>query len=280
MPRLLMLLVLLGLIATDGYSETFRPPRARRVQRSGEQRDKIDLHEEMTPQQFRRSGLHKVSSQELRNLEVWLSKWCSDEIAAETTNILAIESIEGLGTYLNLSDGSTWKISPFDRRLTRRWSRDHRIEIQPSSRVSKYYKLKNLSTAQTVKAELTGGPNTVGEPRVYTIDKIGRGGETLTLEDGSVWKISPFERREARYWTVGHRIEIQGHVKRGNSGRLYNLSTRQEISAKLLRGPRAPRQAREQQIEGVEIDEQQDLHEDGGQGGDESLYRKEGSEKQ
>lgn len=56
----------------------------------------------------------------------------------------------------------------------------------------------------------------------------------LTLTDGSVWQVSPFDRRTIRSWTQGQRIEVM--TKRDVRGRvkLLNRATRDTITAEIL----------------------------------------------
>ncbi len=280
MFRPLLLLLLLFSMQCDLVANDYRPSQSQgRLKRyRGRQHVQLNLKREMTPDEFRRTGLEKLTMKEVRTLEQWVTRWHVEGIRDEfdSYKVLVVDSIERSGMYVRLSDGSKWKISPFSVRLTRHWDSDQRVRVDPGQAGS--YKLKNLRTGDVVVAELTSGTPTTGEKgssggvQLLEITSIGRGGDTFTLEDGSVWKIPLRERKETRVWRIGQQVEFQDEVQRGQSVIIYNIDTNDQIESTLLYGPRRSKEKEE------ELDEQQDLYEDGRQGRDEPLYRKENLE--
>jgi hypothetical protein len=234
---LLLLLLLCNMAPLTG--EIYRPGKPRQMSDKNKQREKIKLREVMTNMQFRRSGLGKLSSQELKNLEVWLSKWRIDELDAKKIETLVVESISSGGSHIKLSDGSSWKVDPFHIRIANKWSAEQKISIESTIRAfgPPSYHLKNKTRTETISAKLSKGPEWVKKTKTFPILEIGRSGGTVTLENGSVWKISLVEQSRVRRWKAGDEIKLLGHAKRGQQSKLYNTRTRDELLGRLLRAP-------------------------------------------
>lgn len=256
MFRTLSIIVLL-LSSASAFTETYKQPNSRQASRPGQKRKKIKLRQIMTDQEYKRNGLKKLSAQELGNLESWMSEWRADEIGAETSNLLVIKSITRNGKTITLADGSEWEVSPFEIRISRGWTMEQRIEIRSTNRLGDYFKLKNLNRQESLTAKMKKPPgeSEVSKANPNAIESIGRGAESLTLRNGSLWKIGVADRSKLRRWKKNQRIQIMGSYKPGRTVSLYNLENRQTIKGTLIYEP--PKVKDEEQIDAKNESEQE-----------------------
>lgn len=117
----------------------------------------LRLRQEMSSNEFQACGLHKINSQELATLEVWISKYVQDfrDDDPRETGIFKVMRIDNRGRLVLLEDGSAFQISSFDYRKSALWQTGHKIQILNSKHKKSWpYTLYNIDTRQSVYAKI------------------------------------------------------------------------------------------------------------------------------
>lgn len=179
------------------------------------------------------------------NLSLWIQKWPSyadptktefkeeDFLNAQKAN-QKVDKVRNDGEIIELKDGSVWQISPFFRYLTTTWQRNHVVQIKKSENIRHPYSLYNVNLDQTAEANLKQPPSPTGKKNEenketfkgsVSLQEVNLQGDTLTLVDGSSWKIAPLDIYRTRNWSPNDRIKIQRVDNSLYQYRLSNLDT-------------------------------------------------------
>lgn len=75
----------------------------------------------------------------------------------------------------------------------------------------------------------------VERSNVYRVTDIESRGELIHLNDGSTYRVSPFEQQKSRRWDVDNRIEVRGEKNSLRPYRLVNLDKNTSVGAELVR---------------------------------------------
>jgi hypothetical protein len=116
----------------------------------------VRLDSVMTPNEMAKTGVSRLNPQERRQLEMWLSRWSIEMMnrGVEKSNVFRVTEIESKGEIVHLSDGSTYRVSPFEQQKSKNWDIDNRIEIRGEKNLLRPYRLVNLDKNTSVSAEL------------------------------------------------------------------------------------------------------------------------------
>ncbi len=208
--------------------------------------EKINLQEAMTPREFANTGLNRLTPQELRTLQTWMNDHIKEEFEKSFSNVMEIQEILKGGGKVSLSDGSIWNVAAHHRSVTRKWAAGHQVELEATRRPSGTYRLHNLTTSQFIDVKKDLARAEKQTPGLQMIESINRSGSHVTLEDGSVYKVSLFDKQTTRKWQPTDEVEIRGQALRGGRVRLYNKSSRDSVEAILLFEARKPKSEEEE----------------------------------
>ncbi len=137
-------------------------------------------------------------------------------------------SVSYLGDSIQLEDGSMWAVSLSDTYKTLNWLTSDIIIIVPNHDIfsSYYYRLININTGANVKVNLYLGPiyNGAYTHWITAIDYLNR---EIYLEDGSIWKMSPFDQPIISQWLPNDTVIIginDGAFSYSNQNILINVN--------------------------------------------------------
>ncbi len=180
-----------------------------------------------------------------QNLSLWIQSWPSyanptksqyspEEIAERQRNNQIIDRIRNNGEFIDLKDGSSWRISPFFRYLTTQWQKGQTVEVQQGSNIMHPWILHNVSVGQTAEADQLSASSPTGKkenesPEYYqgaiSLQSVTQQGDLLSLGDGSQWKIAPMDMYKAKNWTPSDRVRVEQSDNFLYKWRLTNLDT-------------------------------------------------------
>jgi len=103
---------------------------------------------------------------------------------------------------IQLRDGSTW-FGPFNTGLiASKWYATDPVVISPSNRSTDSYKFcaTNQRTGESIKINLGSPPRTDGPYARYITAVDGNG--VVYLSDGSLWMMSPFDKKVVSEWWI------------------------------------------------------------------------------
>lgn len=113
------------------------------------------------------------------------------------------------GALVEIEDGSRWTVAYEDRYKTLNWYTSDTIVIVPNSSWFSFYsyQMVNQNTGAIVQVNLDIGPfhNGIFTHWVVGFDDISG---VIYLEDGSVWRVSPFDSTLTRQWLLEDRVII------------------------------------------------------------------------
>ncbi len=179
------------------------------------------------------------------NLTLWVQSWPAyanptktqlspQEIYERQQSNQVIDRIRNNGEYIDLKDGSSWRISPFFRYMTTQWQKNQTVQIQQGTNVRHPWILNNISAGQTAEADQLAPPSPTGkgqnEPPGYyegavSLQSINQQGDLLSLGDGSQWKVAPMDMYKARNWNPSDRIRVEKSDNFLYKWQLSNLDT-------------------------------------------------------
>lgn len=180
-----------------------------------------------------------------QNITLWIQSWPSyanptktdftpQEIAERIESNQIIDRVRNDGEYIDLKDGSSWKISPFFRYLTREWQKNQAVQVKKGSNQLHPWVLSNSSASQAAEADMIQGPSATGkkaaEPAEHyagaiAMQSVTTQGDLMSLADGSQWKIAPTDQYKARNWKPSDRIRVENSTNFLYTYRLTNLDT-------------------------------------------------------
>jgi hypothetical protein len=231
--------------------------------------ESIPAQQMMTPAERQSIGYDKLSSQEKNAFEQWAGKWTqsvldqapthrpgqnlsmwvqtwpgyanptktelsADDLAEKQLRNQFIDLIRNDGEFIDLKDGSVWRISPFFRYLTTKWQKGQTVEVKSGPNQLHPWLVHNISVGQVADADLTRAPSPTGVKETLpadfykgtvTVQNITQPGDILTLADGTVWKIAPTDMYKAKNWAPSDRIRIEQSDNFLYTYRLTNLDT-------------------------------------------------------
>lgn len=201
--------------------------------------ESINLDDVMTKQEQKQTGIVRLSSAERAQLQIWLTNWTlklytnlarnpnmkpgdlavfgqnlpSNENYNPQGQILLIDEIYDDGEMLRMADGSIWKVAQDSRDKSVKWQVGHRVTVYRSSNPSNPFRLVNLATRDSVDARVEFGPNATQDEAqqdrsVRRLDAVDDNGGILILDDGSRWKVSPWDKFKTKLWLADERIKI------------------------------------------------------------------------
>ena len=264
MFRLIYLLLITLLTPLVLSADYVQPSERHRRGRLGKP---LDLEKEMSPSEYRATGVEKLSPQRRRNLEEWINQWVRRQVEAETVNIYRISHIEHKAGTITLDDGSIWRTRRFSESIVRSWREDHRVRVAAGTP----YRLENLSLRRTIDVDLLSGPGVDKRPAYHRIESVSIRGGLITLDDVSVWKVHLVDKGKMRLWIAGQEVEVIGDWAKRSRMDLYNRSLRQRVQVNGIRTPKVKYETVETEREEIEFEElpleekesSEDLHEDG-----------------
>ncbi len=231
--------------------------------------DGISAEQMMTPDERHSIGFDNLSSQQKNAFEQWAAKWTQhvldqaptyrpgqnlslwvqswpsyanptknelspQELAEKQLRNQLVDRIRNNGEFIDLKDGSVWRISPFFRYLTTQWLKNQTVEVKPGPNQLHPWLVHNISVGQVADADLVSPPSPTGkkpdEPANFyngtiPVQNITAQGDLLTLGDGSVWKIAPTDMYKAKNWAQSDRVRVEPSDNYLYTYRLTNLDT-------------------------------------------------------
>jgi hypothetical protein len=224
--------------------------------------------DQMTPQQkqafekWSGSWTQKVLKQSptyhnSMNLRNWVSQWplaeqpnttaTPNEVAEQQKQInKIIDKIRDNGKTVELKDGSVWKITDIDAKKVLTWNRGDKVDwVKSYSSYPGYYMTNlmendpnlNSNVNAVAGAEMIKPPAPNGikppEPPGYfrdssRISTIQTKGWTLTLENGTSWKIAPRDWAGVMRWQRGDRVRPEKSSDILYTYNLLNLDSGQQ----------------------------------------------------
>lgn len=113
----------------------------------------INLKEQMTPDEQKKTGVSQLSDAQKQALE----KWMNDKFVLKTTHSdaprLTLQQNLQSGAQLELSDGSIYEIAPSDKSKTTFWLTPIEMKITPSNDPMYPVLLTNTLTGVSVRAK-------------------------------------------------------------------------------------------------------------------------------
>lgn len=112
----------------------------------------------MTSTEREKTGVAKLSAEELHHLEEWLvSKWNEEsDVVSDSSDVKGeIQLIYANfkeGRYFMLKDGSYWETVFSERKKAAHWLRNDEVTISRSGRLDLPYRLNNLRTGEVIVA--------------------------------------------------------------------------------------------------------------------------------
>jgi hypothetical protein len=226
----------------------------------------LSIQTVMTPEEQEATGLNRASDEQKKAFEAWLSSWTLTVIKKAPTYHPSLtlstwvqnwkkkpapgqQNDEPLvifrnknGETIELSDGSIFEIIPIDRKLSIWWKRGEAIDIHQSTRdISRPYTLKNSPRNQEAGARLISAAPPNKKPKedpnyfkdAISIKTIGLQGATITLVDGTLWKIAPLGQAfVVANWQPFDRVRIEPSSDMIYKYKILNLDSGDEVLAK------------------------------------------------
>ncbi|MCE5294343.1 MAG: hypothetical protein LLF94_06985 [Chlamydiales bacterium] len=128
-----------------------------------------------------------------------------------------IEIIDGLGSSVQIQDGTVWGIKDSDRYIVKNWHVNTEITVKPNTltiwnkltgtRPEHKYRLVNLATGESVAATMSFGPFEQ-HPLTRVIDHIDYYRGEIILSNGTIWKVDNTRpsMRILEDWKINHAI--------------------------------------------------------------------------
>ncbi|MFA6119046.1 MAG: hypothetical protein WCT85_06755 [Parachlamydiales bacterium] len=129
-----------------------------------------------------------------------------------------ITGVSVLGDYLVIEDGSEWKINPQHSYIAFSWREtDPILIVVNSSFFSSYfygykYKMINAKTDEQIEVKLDLGP-VLGNPSTLQITEVNFLSKEVSLNDNSIWKLSPSQGYILEKWLPGDGIIVGTNTK-------------------------------------------------------------------
>ena len=196
--------------------------------------DKMSDKQRMAMEHWLADWTHKVIDQSPtyrpgRSLTDWILNWPSYESAknrkdtakqdkARQVANMIVDKIRINGEFVDLKDGSSWRIAPIYQYLSIQWRKGDRIEITPSENDLWPYNLHNNRLEQDAQAKQMKPPSPTGEEppeeESYfegseTILHIRGSGQFLELQNGTIWKIAPLDMMKVQGWHPNDRVRLE-----------------------------------------------------------------------
>lgn len=213
----------------------------------------LSLQQVMSEEELKVCGLNKLNQNQRKALEAWIGKWTVDVLNHARTfrpqmnlgdwvqswpsydnptrqnltpeqeqhrtqaNQVIVRNINN-GEFIELKNGSTWKIADTYRYVANGWNRNDVIQIMKSENSEHPFILKNVTQDnQIVQANMKQAPSPTGvrkqePPSYYQGAVLFAGqrnyGQFVDLQNNTSWEISPQDYEKTRNWFVNDRIRV------------------------------------------------------------------------
>lgn len=150
-----------------------------------------------------------------------------------------VQELDSKGEQVRLADGSLWTIHPRDRAKFLFWGEPLRVYVTQNSDFTRRtvsdiypYKLVNFDRNQSVRVQLIEAPVYADCERIVAIDKVKK---KISLESGSLWKVSSYDRDILQTWEPGDFILMGANTRWNRRSKAYllvNISRNTMVRAK------------------------------------------------